>query len=84
MDNINMSLVHINDNDNIDMEIISNLIDIPLGNDYVNYILDNISYQEHLLSDTEFNDLLYDICDNKIENINEIYKFQKTLQFYKL
>lgn len=79
-----MSLTYIQDNDKIDEEIINTLIDIPLGNDYINYILDNISYEEHLLTEKEFNNILYDICNNNIENINEIYNFQKALQYYDL
>jgi hypothetical protein len=84
MNIIHMSLTYIQDNDKIDEDIINTLIDIPLDNDYINYILDNISYEEDLLTEKEFNNILYDICNNNIENINEIYDFQKVIQYYGL
>ena len=73
------------DNDNnIFEEILKNLVELPLDSDNINYVIDNLSYQENLLSEAEFNKILYDICDNKIENIIEIYNYQQILKYYNL
>ena len=72
-------LENIKDYDQLDMDIIMSLenINTTYSNENINIILDNLFYEKSLLSDYEFNQLLYDISNDNIKNINELVEYHK-------
>ena len=74
----------ISDYDIMDINIIKSLnnicYDITINN--IDILLDNIFYQKSILSDREFNRLLYDISNNNIKNIDELVDYHIKLMCY--
>ena len=74
----------ISDYDIMDINIIKSLnnicYDITINN--IDILLDNIFYQKSILSDIEFNRLLYDISNNNIKNIDELVDYHIKLMCY--
>ena len=74
----------ISDYDIMDINIIKSLnnicYDITINN--IDILLDNIFYQKSILSDREFNRLLYDISNNNIKNIDELVEYHIKLMCY--
>ena len=74
----------ISDYDIMDINIIKSLnnicYDITINN--IDILLDNIFYQKSILSDREFNRLLYDISNNNIKNIDELVEYHIKLMRY--
>ena len=68
----------------MDINIIKSLnnicYDITINN--IDILLDNIFYQKSILSDREFNRLLYDISNNNIKNIDELVEYHIKLMCY--
>lgn len=70
----------IKDYDQLDIDIIMSLKDINfINNDNMEILLDKLLYQNSILSDIEFNKLLYDISNNNLKNINELVEYHKKL-----
>jgi hypothetical protein len=75
----------IKDYDQLDVDIIMNLGDNNfdyLNNDKINILFDNLCYQNSILSDIEFNKLLYDISNNNLKDIHKLVKYNLKLMFY--
>lgn len=74
----------ISDYDIVDLNIIKSLNnicnDITINN--IDILLDNLFYQKSILSDREFNRLLYDISNNNIKNIDELVEYHIKLMCY--
>jgi len=74
----------ISDYDIMDINIIKSLnnicYDITINN--IDILLDNLFYQKSILSDREFNRLLYDISNNNIKNIDELVEYHIKLMCY--
>lgn len=74
----------ISDYDIMDINIIKSLNnicnDITINN--IDILLDNLFYQKSILSDREFNRLLYDISNNNIKNIDELVEYHIKLMCY--
>lgn len=74
----------ISDYDIMDINIIKSLNnicnDITINN--IDILLDNLFYQKSILSDREFNRLLYDISNNNIKNIDELVEYHIKLMRY--
>lgn len=74
----------ISDYDIVDLNIIKSLNnicnDITINN--IDILLDNLFYQKSILSDREFNRLLYDISNNNIKNIDELVEYHLKLMCY--
>lgn len=74
----------ISDYDIMDINIIKSLNnicnDITINN--IDILLDNLFYQKSILSDREFNRLLYDISNNNIKNIDELVEYHIKLMCF--
>lgn len=78
---------HIKDYDQLDVDIIMSLLNIHDEdksniNDNILILLNNLFYNKQILSDFEFNKLLYDISNNNLKDINELVEYHKTLVIY--
>ena len=81
----------IKDYNQLDVDIIMSLKEInnSINTDNMDIFLYNLLYQKSILSDFEFNKLLYDISNNNLKNINDLVEYHKKLivynkNFYKL
>ena len=74
----------IKDYDQLDVDIIMSLKEInnSINTDNMDIFLDNLFYQNSILSDFEFNKLLYDISNNNLKNINDLVEYHKKLIVY--
>ena len=74
----------ISDYDIMDINIIKSLNNIcnDITNNNIDILLDNLFYQKSILSDREFNRLLYDISNNNIKNIDELVEYHIKLMCY--
>ena len=72
----------IKDYDQLDLDIIMNLANTNLdylNNDNLNIFLDNLYYYKPILSDTDFENLLYNISNNNLKHINELVEYHRQL-----